>query len=101
MKANWSVAVIFEDSKAREAAVAFCDQLVKKFWATHDFDLTWISFESLEDNKPAMTAAQRAGKADLLLFCTSTDNGMPLHVGSWNERWLSQRAEREGVLIGL
>jgi hypothetical protein len=101
MKANWSATVIYEDSQARETAVSFCDALIKKFWATHDFDLNWVPFETLDDTQPAEAAAAKASKADLLIFATSTGETVPLHVRTWNENWMSQRAEREGVLIGL
>src|SRR5690349_3201775 len=100
MKANWSVAIIYENPQAREAAVAFCDALVRKFWATHDFDLNWIPFELLEDRESAKLSASKAAKADLLLFAMGMDRGVPLHIGCWNESWVAHRADREGVLIG-
>ena len=48
-KAAWSVVVVYEDPAARERAVGFCDQLVSRFWARFEFDVSWWSFALLEE----------------------------------------------------
>ena len=52
-KAAWSVVVVYEDAAARERAVSFCDQLVRRFWAGFEFDLSWWSFAQLEEASAA------------------------------------------------
>ena len=47
-KAAWSVVVVYEDAATRERAVSFCDQLVSRFWAKCEFDVSWWSFALLE-----------------------------------------------------
>ncbi len=101
MKANWSVAVIYEDAGTREEAVVFCDQLIKKFWTECEFDVGWWSFANLREPGSAVDASQKAAEADMVVFATRPEGYMPLDVGAWVENWLGRRGEREGALVGL
>jgi hypothetical protein len=100
-KAAWSVVVVYEDSAARERAVAFCDQLVSRFWAGFEFDLSWWPFAQLEEAGSASTAAEKATRADLIVFAANVAGDFPRPVKVWVESWLDQRGDREGLLIGL
>jgi hypothetical protein len=100
-KAAWSVVVVYEDDSARERAVAFCDQLVSRFWTRFEFDVSWWSFAVLEAAGRAKEAAEKAVRADLVAFATSPEGEFPLPVKLWVETWLTQRGDREGMLVGL
>ena len=73
-KAAWSVVVLYEDPAARERAVGFCDQLVRRFWSRFEFDVGWWSFALLEEPGSAKEAAEKAAQADLIVFA-ATRNG--------------------------
>ena len=100
-KPAWSVVVVYEEAAARERAVAFCDQLVNRFWAQCEFDIVWCSFASLQEPDPARAAAKKAARADLILFSAAPEGEVPLPVRAWIESWLDPRGEREGMLVGL
>ena len=99
MKAKWSVAVIYEDTGAQDAAVAFCDELVKRFWAEHSFEVTWWPFARLEESQIAADAKRKAAEAHLVVFATGKP--IPLHILHWTEQWIAERNQLEGALVGL
>ncbi len=101
MKANWSVAVVYEDESTRQSAVAFCDGLVEKFWAECEFDVGWWSFDQLQASKSAGDASGKAAEADMIVFAARPEGEMPIGVGAWVDGWLGRRGEREGMLVGL
>ena len=100
-KAAWSVVVIYEDTAAREQAVDFCDQLVKRFWASFEFEVSWWSFGLLQNEPVAMEAAEKAARADLVILSALQHEDFPVRVKGWMESWLSRRGDREGILAGL
>jgi hypothetical protein len=100
-KAAWSVVVVYEDATARERAVTFCDQLVGRFWAKCEFDVSWWPFTLLDQAVAAKEAAERAAQADLIIFSATPEGDFPLPVKAWVETWLKQRGDREGMLAGL
>ncbi len=100
-KTAWSVVVLYEDAAARDRAVGFCDQMVSRFWAKCELDVSWWSFTLLEQAHPAKAAAEKAAGADLILFSAVPEGEFPLPVKAWIETWLNQRGQREGVLVGL
>jgi hypothetical protein len=101
MKATWKVAVLYENTEAREAAVAFCDRLVERFWAQVGFDIGWWSFELLAEPGAAGEAAEKAADANLVVFASQFETGLPWSLRAWNETWLARRGEREGTLVEL
>jgi hypothetical protein len=101
MKANWSVAVVYEDAGMREGAVTFCDHLVARFWTECELDVGWWSFAHLQEPGSAKEAQQKAAKADMIVFATCAEGEIPLEVRAWVEAWLGRRGEREGALVGL
>jgi hypothetical protein len=101
MKTTRSVVVIHESPETRSVAMAFCDCLVQRFWATFDFDPAWWAFEALNDSGTARAAAAKAADAALVLFAVTPGRPLPAEVKSWVDLWLSQRGDREGLLIGL
>jgi hypothetical protein len=100
-KASWSVVVVYEDGTARERAVTFCDQLVSRFWAKCEFDVSWWSFALLDQAPANEAAAQRATQADVVVFSTTPEGDFPQPVKAWLEAWIGQRGDREGMLVGL
>ena len=100
-KAAWSVVVVYEDAVARERAVTFCDQLVTRFWAKCEFDVSWWPFALLNQAPANEEATARAAHADLIVFSATPEGDFPQPVKAWVETWLNQRGEREGKLVGL
>ncbi len=100
-RAAWSVVVIHEDATARQQAVAFCDQLVARFWERFEFEVNWWPFDLLKDPVPAKEAAEKARRADVVLVTASPEGDFPVAVKAWIETWLGQRGDREGLLVGL
>ena len=100
-KGVWSVVVVYEDPAARERAVAFCDQLVSRYWAELEFNLSWWSFAVLEDASSAKDAADKAVCADLIAIAAKPEGDFPQPVKRWVETWLTQRGDREGMLVSL
>lgn len=100
-KATWSVVVVYEDAATREHAVTFCDQLVSRFWAACEFDVSWWSFALLDKPPATEEAAERATQADLIVFSAGPEGDFPPSVKAWIESWLNQRGDREGLLVGL
>ena len=100
-KAAWSVIVVYEDPAACERAVAFCDQLVNRFWAGFEFDLSWWQFSQLEEANSAHDAASKAAVADVIVFAANGEGGFSWTVKEWTANWLTQRGDREGILVGL
>src|SRR6266436_4988413 len=101
MNATKSIAVVYEDAEARQIAVNFCDNLVKRFWDQFEFDVSWWSFDSLTSEESAKEAAKQAIVADFLVFATRFSERTPRHLKNWIEMWLSQRGEHEGALVSL
>jgi hypothetical protein len=101
VKTAWSVVVIYEDITAREQAVDFCDQLVRRFWARFEFDVSWWSFALLEKATVALEAANQAARANLVIFSSVRSEQFPAPVTGWIESWLGRRGDREGILAGL
>jgi hypothetical protein len=100
-KTAWSVVVVYDNAAAREQAVDFCDQLVKRFWASFEFDVNWWSFSLLQEGPVATEAAEKAAQADLLILSSAQQEDFPAPVKDWIENWLSRRGQREGILAGL
>ncbi len=100
-KAPRSVVVVYEDSAARERAVDFCDQLAARFRERCKFDVSWWSFELLAELGSASQAAQRAAEAEVVVVAAAPEGDFAPSVKEWLDRWLAQRAKREGMLAGL
>ena len=100
-KPAWSVVSFYEDSAARERAIAFCDQLVSRFWEQCEFDVSWCPLVSLEKIESAKEAAAKAAHADVVVFSSTSEGDLPRVVEAWFETWLTQRGDREGLLVGL
>ena len=100
-KTAWSVVAVYEDSAARERVVGFCDQLVGRFWARFEFDVSWWSFATLGEPTAASEAAEKAARADLIVFSATPEGEFPARVKDWIETWLIRRGDREGMIAGL
>jgi len=100
-KAAWSVVAVYEDAAARERAVGFCDQLISQFWTQIEFDVSWWSFAALNEVNSANEAVAKAARADLVVFASTSEGDFPRLVKAWTKTWLTQRGDREGMLVGL
>jgi len=65
------------------------------------FDLSWWSFDMLKDARLGSEAAEKAAKSPLIIFATGNEGEMPFHVLEWVEKWVGQRSDQEGALVGL
>lgn len=101
MKTISSIIVVCENKPARDHAVKFCDELMNRFWAKCEFDITWLVFEDLAEEALFRPATLKAASADLVIFSMCPGCEIPRPVRSWVEAWLSQRGEREGAIVGL
>jgi hypothetical protein len=101
MKTGCSVTVVYEDEGRRQEAMQLCDRLVERFWAGGALEVNWCSFEELGAPDSAEEALRKASQADVVVFAACSQNGLPLEVSHWIERWLAQRGSREGILVGL
>jgi len=101
MKKTWSVVILFEDSKTREKAVKFCNQLVERFWTQCEFNMSWLSFSALADSNAARDAHAKARGADVIIFATRPEGPVPARVTEWVEACLANRTDLEGTLAGL
>src|SRR6516225_2073287 len=101
MKANRSIAVVYENALARQRAVEFCDDLIKRVWARDTFDVGWWSFSELEETEAATKASETASEAEVVIFAVLSDGELSPEVTAWIERWLQRRGDREGALVGL
>jgi len=99
-KAKWSVVVLFENTDARDKAVAFCDRLVEQFLQGLVVEVNWWEFGDLVDAEAARESVESAGAADFVLFA-SESNILPFEAKSWVERWIKARGDREGTLVDL
>lgn len=100
-KAAWSVAVFFEDTSSRQRAVDFCDQLISRFWEQCEFEVNWWPLDLLEKAESAKQAAVKAAGADVVVFSSTPEGDYPGLVKAWIETWLTQRGDREGMLVDL
>lgn len=94
-----AVAVIYEDSAARNEAIQLCARLMRAFEQELEFDFTWWRFKFLLDPEIAQLAAAAAAGADLILVAVHRAESFPLEVESWFERWPAQRKLSEGALV--
>jgi hypothetical protein len=100
-KPTCSVVVVFEDGKARQEAVAFCDRMVERFWQDQELRVDWWDFNSLRDPGQVHDLFQRAIEADVVVFATKPHGNLPEEFRTWVEHWIPLRADREGVVVGL
>src|SRR5438093_7917820 len=87
-RATRPVIVVYEDLAAQKEAVEFCNHLVDRFWTRYEFELRWLSFNLLDEERLARQAADKAADADLFIFATRPEGSLPLPVQAWVEDWL-------------
>ena len=100
-KAGCSIVVLFEDGKARQEAVKFCDRMVERCWSRQEFQVNWWDFAALRDPAHLHDVLQKALEADLIVFATKPNGNLPEEFRAWVEKWIPLRADREGVVVGL
>ena len=95
------VAVIYEDTRARERAVAISQHLIQGFADDMDFDFTWWKFRYLEDPQIARAAFRSASMADLLILASTSGTEPPPRVKEWVDRWLGNKTSQDCALLAL
>ena len=93
--------VVYEDSAARERAVVFCDQLVRRYWECFEFEVGWWSFAMLGQAEVIKEASENAARANLIVVSTTPEGDFPAPIKAWVEATLRLRGDREGMLAGL
>jgi hypothetical protein len=101
MKAVSPILVLCENDHCRPAAVAFCDRLVKRFWTSCEFDVTWLYFDDLAEQAKFDTAVNQAVSAPMLIFSMRPGSAVSREVQAWAEVWIGQRREREGSIVAV
>jgi len=99
-KPKWSVVVLFENTGARDKAVAFCDRLVEQFLRGLVVEVNWWGFGDLQNSDAARQSAESAGVADVVLFASESSH-LPFEARAWVEKWIKARGDREGTLVDL
>jgi hypothetical protein len=100
-KPGCSVVVLFEDGKARQQAMTFCDHLVERFWSRQEFRVDWWDFAALRNPAHTHDILDKALEADVIVFATNPAGNLPEAFHDWIESWIPLRAEREGAVVGL
>jgi len=95
------VVVVYESTGIREHAVRFCEKIGHEPATGALLETDWWSFRFLSHPASADDAALRAARADVVVFAMDAWGDLPEEIKQWIERWLSQRGEREGALVGL
>jgi hypothetical protein len=101
MSAKLAIVVVYEGAAARDPAMQFCDDLVKRFWPDCTFALSWFDWANLENSATAREAEQKAAEAQFVILAAGSSKMIPDYVQSWIERAMRRRGDREGVLVGL
>lgn len=96
-----NVSVVYEDTDARQRALALSHHLVRSFWADIDFEFSWWRFRYLEDPEIIEAASQAAAHAHVILFSASSSQIPSEPIRNWVDRWVAQRTPGEGVLLIL
>jgi len=92
------VAVLYDDSSARDRAISLCDRLASHFKGDLDFNFTWWSVRFLKDPEIAHLAEEASRQADLLLFSASEGLEPSAELKGWIEEWLAHRGDGEAAL---
>lgn len=95
------VAILYENTAARDRAVLLSHRLAEDCWETVDFGFSWWRFKYLADPDVAVEAAEAAVQADVLIFSVRADSVPPVELHRWLEMWLPQRTTAEGVVVPL
>jgi hypothetical protein len=96
-----SVVVVYETPAIREHAVRFCERLEHERDSAASAEMNWWSFRFLGHSATGSHAAQKASRADVVIFAMDAAGDLPDEIKSWIELWLNKRGEREGALVGL
>lgn len=94
-------AVVYEDTPARDAAIALGKSLARRFEGDLEFEFTWWRFKYLGDSEIARLAAQAAVQADLVILSVRNMNAVTTELAPWFDLWITQRARSEGALVVL
>jgi hypothetical protein len=95
------VVILYENSPSREQALQFWSRMEKQYPPAGKSDVSWWTFELLEDATEAGKAMKHATLADLIVFAAGGEGELPEAVKLWIESWLGKRGEREGAIVGL
>lgn len=95
------VVVVYENPAIREYAVRFCERVAAEQGCAPMSEVIWWSFQVLGNAVAGRDAAQKAARADMVVFALHARGDLPDGIKWWIESWLNKRGEREGALVGL
>jgi hypothetical protein len=96
-----TVVVIYDDPATRARALKACDYLVSQLWENVELNFYWWRTDFLDDQNMSRAAAHYAIGADFLIICSTGTEARSKTLETWLESWISERDNREGVLIDL
>lgn len=96
-----SVVVLYEDTLARDRAMAMCDHVIPQLWTEMEFKLDWWRFAYLTHAQFAKEAARAVEAADVIIVSARPAGDLSAHFMAWVESRLESRAGRTGALIDL
>ena len=96
-----SVLVIYENRSARARAVSFCEDLIQRSGNNTNVESHLSSFDALKAPERFNRTIQQGCTVDLIVFAVDPEGDFPPEIKRWTERWIVERGEREGTLIGL
>lgn len=95
------VAVLYEDTPARERAVWLGHHLALQLTGDLEFEFSWWRFRYLGDPQIADAAAEAASDADILIFSARADSEVPEELREFIDLWLHHRGDGAPVLVPL
>lgn len=93
--------ILYENSPAREFAFQFWKHFEQSHPTEPKLEVNWLPFARVSDPLKSGNAAEKAARADLIVFAMSLEGELPGDVKLWIESWLGKRREREGAIVGL
>ena len=99
--ATCHLVILHENEDALNRAMEMCDRVTVQVWGECDLHVDRWSMATLMEESSASEAANRAGKADIVVVAATGNSPVPEHFSEWAEQWLDCRQCHEGALVGL
>jgi hypothetical protein len=93
--------ILYEDSRARQLASDFWHRVELDHPVEQEFDVNWLPVTFAHNAIDAAEAAEKAARADLVVFAVNLENDLADEIRSWIDSWLHRRGEREGAIVAL
>jgi len=100
-RAEWPIAVVYDDPYTRNRAMRLVQVLQQHFEGDLAFSCSWWRFRYLEDPDIALVARHYACAADIVMFATDAPGLFSLPVMNWIESWAAARRKPTGVVVPM